>query len=314
MKKSLLLSFLILGFVTLQAQMGTYHPFPTSKSLWSQAHINQYSVVTDKYQYGIFGDTVINSTTYHKLYSRNFPSCGDTSMTASNSSLIGAIMEDNFKRVYYYPFANLPSGSNCGANKNYKLYDFSKQTIGDTILFDTSSTSHCYRYNYLTISAIDSILIDNKYRKQFHFAAQGDTWVEGIGSLNGLLYITFPMLTCSCIDVLTCNLQNDSTYYFSRNYNYCLCYPLEVNEKEEKVIAEISPNPFSAETSITVNGNLNNATLTVYNSIGQQVKQIKNINKQTISIQRDNLPNGLYFVNLYQNNKIVASNKLVITD
>ena len=306
MKKSLLLSFLMLGLISLKAQMGTYHPFPSSKSLWSQAHINQYSGVS-KYQYGIFGDTTINSITYHKLYSRSFPTCGDTSMTASNSSLMGAIMEDNFKRIFFYSF-----NSN-GCDTIRKIYDFSKQTIGDTILFDTASVSFCYRYNYLTISAIDSILIDNKYRKQFHFTS-GEIWVEGIGSLNGLLYITQPAPTCTCIDVLTCNLQNDTTYYFSKNYNYCLCYPLEINKMKEKVAAEISPNPFSTETNITVNGNLNNVTLTIYNSIGQQVKQIKNINKQTISIQRDNLPNGLYFVNLYQNNKIIASNKLVITD
>jgi hypothetical protein len=292
-----------------------YHPFPTSKSLWTQVHIPQNGSKS-LYQYGIFGDTLIGGYTYHKVYDRGLSNCGDTSMTAANSYLMGGLMEDNFKRIYFYPFNTNSLGGtvNCGGiNKNYKIYDFSKQTIGDTILFDTSSTSFCYRYKSLTINSIDSILIDNKYRKQYHLS-QGETWIEGVGSLSGLFFILSQALTCSCIDALSCNLQNDTTYYYSKTYNYCFCYPLSDNKIEETKITEISPNPFSSQTILQIDNSLNNATLTVYNAIGQQVKQIKNISGQTITIQRDNLPNGLYFINLVQGNKIIASNKLVIID
>ncbi|GIV29810.1 MAG: hypothetical protein KatS3mg028_1342 [Bacteroidia bacterium] len=76
----------------------------------------------------------------------------------------------------------------------------------------------------------------------------------------------------------------------------------------------VYPNPFSTQTTLQTNKNLKDATLTVYNVYGQQVKQIKNISGQTITLFRDNLPSGLYFVRLTQDNKIITADKLVITD
>jgi len=76
----------------------------------------------------------------------------------------------------------------------------------------------------------------------------------------------------------------------------------------------IFPNPFSEQTSIQSEILLNSGTLTVCNSLGTIVKQIDNIRGQNINLQRDNLPSGLYFVQLKQDNKTIATNKLIITD
>ena len=48
--------------------------------------------------------------------------------------------------------------------------------------------------------------------------------------------------------------------------------------------------------------------------MGQQVKQVNNINGQTITLQRDNLSNGFYFIRLTQGNKTIATEKLVVVD
>jgi hypothetical protein len=56
------------------------------------------------------------------------------------------------------------------------------------------------------------------------------------------------------------------------------------------------------------------ATLTIYNSYGQNLKQVKSISGQAISLNRDNLPSGLYFISLSEENKIIAVEKLIITD
>ena len=76
----------------------------------------------------------------------------------------------------------------------------------------------------------------------------------------------------------------------------------------------IIPNPFSVSTILQTDKVFKDATLTVYNSSGQQVKQINNISGQIITLHRDNLSNGLYFLCLTQDNKIFATDKLVITD
>ncbi len=74
------------------------------------------------------------------------------------------------------------------------------------------------------------------------------------------------------------------------------------------------PNPFSTQTVLHTNENFTDATLTVFNSFGETVKQIKNMSGQTITLHRDNLTNGLYFIQLTQDDKIIFSNKLIITN
>ncbi len=76
----------------------------------------------------------------------------------------------------------------------------------------------------------------------------------------------------------------------------------------------IYPNPFCLTTTLQVNEDLKNATLIVYNSFGQQVKQIKNISGQTVTFHRENLVSGLYFIQLTQDNKVISSNNLVISN
>ena len=76
----------------------------------------------------------------------------------------------------------------------------------------------------------------------------------------------------------------------------------------------IFPNPFSEQTTLQIDSFLHNATLSVDNCFGQTVKQIKNISGQTVILTRDNLPSGLYFIRLTENNNVLATSKLVIAD
>ncbi|MBI4945154.1 MAG: T9SS type A sorting domain-containing protein [Bacteroidetes bacterium] len=76
----------------------------------------------------------------------------------------------------------------------------------------------------------------------------------------------------------------------------------------------ISPNPFSSSATLHTDKFFTGATLTVYNYYGQTVKQIRNISGQIVTLYRDNLPSGLYFIRLTEEKKTIAVDKLVITD
>jgi hypothetical protein len=78
--------------------------------------------------------------------------------------------------------------------------------------------------------------------------------------------------------------------------------------------SNLFPNPFSTTTTLQTAIPLHKATLLIYNSLGQIVKQINNIAVQHIIIQRDNLPCGFYYLKVTQDNKIIMKDKLVITD
>jgi hypothetical protein len=85
------------------------------------------------------------------------------------------------------------------------------------------------------------------------------------------------------------------------------------NENSDKQMT-IYPNPFISSTKIQTMSNLKNATLTIYNSYGKALKQMKNISGQNISLTRENLPSGIYFIRLTDENKIIAVDKLIISD
>jgi hypothetical protein len=88
---------------------------------------------------------------------------------------------------------------------------------------------------------------------------------------------------------------------------------LGIVDNSSENIFSIFPNPFISSTTIQTIGNLKNATLTICNSYGQVLKQVKNISGQTVSLSRDNLPSGVYFIRLTEEKKIIAVEKLIIT-
>jgi len=83
---------------------------------------------------------------------------------------------------------------------------------------------------------------------------------------------------------------------------------------KESYVTHVFPNPFSTQTTLQTDKIFKEATLTVYNLYGQQVKQINNISGQTVTFFRNDLPRGLYFLRLAQENKVIATDKLVIID
>lgn len=85
-----------------------------------------------------------------------------------------------------------------------------------------------------------------------------------------------------------------------------------INESSRKKRLVVSPNPFSSSAFIETDYTFNNATLTIYNSFGQLVKEVTNLNNQNAYIYRDNLPSGIYFIHLKEQNNSVMTSKVMI--
>ncbi len=78
--------------------------------------------------------------------------------------------------------------------------------------------------------------------------------------------------------------------------------------------SSVFPNPFSSQATLQSDYFFKNATLIVYNTFGQTVKELKNISGQTVFLSRDHIASGLYFVKLTQDSKVITVDKLVIID
>lgn len=89
---------------------------------------------------------------------------------------------------------------------------------------------------------------------------------------------------------------------------------LSTIENVSKKDFSVVPNPFNNTTTLQVNDNLKDATLTIYNTNGQILKQVNSISGKSFSVSRDNLASGLYFITLTEENKTIVAKKLIITD
>jgi hypothetical protein len=115
--------------------------------------------------------------------------------------------------------------------------------------------------------------------------------------------------TCGLVDSNGVTVQSAGT----RWQHNCTTTGME-SDQSPSFLVSLYPNPFSTETVLQTDNILKNVTLTIYNSFGQTIKEMKNISGQTITLHRDNLPNGLYVIRLIQDNLVIATEKLVITD
>ena len=84
------------------------------------------------------------------------------------------------------------------------------------------------------------------------------------------------------------------------------CNPSAI--EEEEIGIQLVPNPFFESTLILLDKVANNYKL--YDLSGKLVKHEKMNSKQT-QIKRDNLPSGMYFLELYSDD-VVIRKKLII--
>ena len=75
-----------------------------------------------------------------------------------------------------------------------------------------------------------------------------------------------------------------------------------------------SPNPFSDQTILKSKKYYKNATLTLFNSLGQIASEINNIEGNTITVSRNNLLEGVYFALLSEENIIISRTKIIISN
>jgi len=126
----------------------------------------------------------------------------------------------------------------------------------------------------------------------------GEVWASGRNNYGQLGYGAF-------------TTTNSSTSVQSSTV--CSVLTVSVHDpKPHQVEMMIYPSPFTSETVLRTEHPFDNATLTVYNSLGQMKKQMNNVCGQTVLLHRDDLVSGLYFFHVTQNNTIVASGRLII--
>ncbi len=237
----------------------------------------------------------------------------------SPDSLYGSV------KVLSKVFDRINADWHCDVNK--LRYSVSPLAFPSTMLLD----SFAYEYNFYndfyfagpyytgllnTIYSRDTTCFttgDYNIRDFFHIVtnSDGNDTINGNDSLQFFNTLSLPdgsyIFRIRASDPFG-NTTNDSMIIQIKNM------PVGLNEQSLDSQTGIFPNPFSFSSTLFANKIFNDATLTMYNSTGEEVKQLKNISGKTVTLYRDNLPCGLYFIRLTEDNKTLLTKKLVVTD
>jgi len=289
MRKLLTLLFTI-SIISLVGQ--SYIPIPASStSEWRVFTSHHYKknpcIINNDFRYFFNGDTIINSTTYSKLYKTGIwylwgQNCDPTHNHYENS-YIGAIRNDTGK-VFY--IANTLSNE-------ILIYDFTLN-IGDIPPYDF------FVINNPQIISIDTIIINNKQHRRFFIDSVGSATfdssyyiVEGIGNGNGLLEVSHWESTAA----LLCYAENHIPI-FPVGSNCILNIGIEeVFEDENNIDISLFPNPANSQITFEFNkASKEQLFVSIFNAQGQEVRAIEfesGINSQNVDIS--DLSSGVYF-------------------
>jgi hypothetical protein len=269
MKKLLLLFFLLFSF-----NVSGQTLVDTGK-VWIEEECLNFGPCSNYIHY-FQGDTVIGSYQYKKLHNWMYPAYA---------------REDSTKKVYFY-----------FNNNEYLYYDFSLDS-GDVF---TSDVGGCFIY-YSVYDTDTVYLLNGEPRKRFFM--NFDTWIDGIGSINGLMSEFTLHCMSDVFPVLLCFYENDTLKYHNAGFDSCAFFGVHVQENIMEYGIKIYPNPSTLQVTISFSKYVS-GDLQIFDLTGRVVHQQTLLNQQsTINIQQ--FSKGLYFVKV-SDGKQSAVQKLII--
>lgn len=146
---------------------------------------------------------------FDEIFVKNDTSYANVTETADSSFLnwktIGQIQESN-QKVFFKPILS---------DSLYLIYDFNLET---NYTFNISDLTHTLTF-HAKIETVDTINIGGEYRKRYIFANLNEVWIEGIGSLQGLLHkgLGFSGVKYE----LGCYTENGNIIYHNPTYPTC---------------------------------------------------------------------------------------------
>jgi len=315
MKKLVFVLLPILNLLYFELFSQNYYPFPDTNTAWNIVGDNDFTSDQWHFRYAIYGDTIINSILYTKVYEMY-----DSTILHPNSTYFAAIRENENKQI----FCLLPGFSES------ILYDFNLN-VGDTIYYNIggvlghSDVDFWDENHYRIIIEKDSMLmLNNQYRRKWvlegNFSNQ--IWIEGIGSISwyGLFN---PLITHLFTNgdgyQFACFKQNDTVFYLNNMFcDQCFCQlytGIEDQNIENEKLISLFPNPFSNTVKFEFQNQQNSTTtLTIYDQVGKIIDEVTtsypSSGKQQFIWNAEGYADGIYYYRIKVGEQ-VANEKMV---
>jgi hypothetical protein len=276
-------------FVLSFACSGKAQKLLDENNLWMDVHntIN-FGVYYEFFQ--IQSDTIIASKEYRKLYHKY-------DEATSKWEYIYGIREDSSGKVYFVQRDN---------ENERLLYDFNLQ-LNDTFFICNNATIY--------VTSIDTVmLLNGELRKRIQFEPGPETWIEGIGSTDGIVAdggfyycITFG----EDFPFLNCFTKNGEILYMNEWSSYpCLDGMTALPNLSRKSFS-LYPNPFSSNVTIVLPNSDLPVELNIFNLLGELLHH-QELRDQYTTINRNGIPSGIYIFQLVGSEGQIMTKKVMI--
>ncbi|MCD6201258.1 MAG: T9SS type A sorting domain-containing protein [Bacteroidales bacterium] len=243
------------------------------------------------------GDSTWDGKKYMKVY-----------MT-TDSSLVkwdvhGLIREDSTHKVFY---------KSPDKEQEELMYDFNAK-IGDSLFIPPNFVD-----DPILVCSIDTVELGGVKRKRYKLARQfcsdqpQDLWIEGIGSLLGILNSNRVGAIGVYISLL-CFYENAELIYTNPKFDSCYYISTGIfNHSVEKITIDIIPNPVSNVSFITINPVISlDMKLEIYDIHGR-LRMVKTFDSSGKCIIRQaELYNGIYFYRVIINKNMIKYGKIMV--
>ena len=199
-------------------------------------------------------------------------------------NLWGFIRETEDRKV----FSRRPSTSD-----EQLMYDFSME-VGDTICMCDYGFYECC----MVVIEKGETIVNGEPRQQIVLEypwgnGEGEVWIEGIGSLYGIIDSGSLFLTGGSTNLL-CYYEDGDLIWQNTTPGYDECYIIYngtqgIEEDETTLSVSVFPNPANGKVSIE---GVEATEVQVYNTIGQLVKTVEGSNEINVS----GFPEGVYLL------------------
>jgi len=283
MKKAVLIFLTLSGVLSkLDAQISYFENDPVWRLThgWSQ---DGFNVIYTYYTYYVDGDTLVNDTAYHKMYTHRW----------NDSEVLGTELKGLVRQEERKVFARDVDGLWTLDNTDQLIYDFGLE-VGDTI---PQTPLYLWPSNEpTTVESIDSLLIGDNYHRIINSNDIDATLLEGVGHAQG--FFEGMGIPFDHVYYLECYHKNNSEIIFSNEQlgwwgsgteNCDLTISIE--EINDDRFISVFPNPSNGLLKISCSVTIKH--LSVIDIFGQKVMQVDKP-ETTFQLAISGLKSGLY--------------------
>jgi hypothetical protein len=302
--KAFLLALLVVFCIGYQTSAQQYVAFPDETASWKVIRCFYFFPEGwyDVHTFTMSGDTTTNGISYKKIYETVHHLPG-TQYDTIYTHYFGALREEGKKIMMISEWAT-------GDSAERILYDFSAQQTGDWIYTNLLTYGEPVTVKS-RVGEIDSIEIGGVFHRRIHIDnaegnATGESWVEGLGSVFGLIYSGFYLVTDNSYDLRCFSTESVTFINNDLNLGFCISVPdvncdfsTPVPGNYPELSFTVFPNPATGQLILTGNNPAAQIhSLKMYSITGQQVLDLIAADEMTMQIDVSSFPRGMYYLKL----------------